>query len=61
MGIPCFHAHKNLSWIFIFFVYHMSLVMRKPVNPRSLISTFVVRSLESIIPVVASTKFQDSS
>ena len=52
----------------------MSLVMRKPVlpyanskgadrpaHPRSLISTFIVRYLDSIIPILPISKFEDSS
>ena len=33
----------------------------QPVHPRSLISAFVVRSLDSIISLVLDPKFQDSS
>ena len=53
-----------MKWFCFHFLYHMSQVMRKPVfpyannkgadrpaHPRSLISTFVVQSLNSIIPI----------
>ena len=33
----------------------------QPSHPRSLISTFVVRCLDSIMPLVLYLKFQDSS
>ena len=56
------------------FNINMSHVMRKPVlpyannkgadqpvHPRSLISTFIVRCLDSIIPLLAIAKIQDPS
>ena len=49
---------RRLIWVFAGRTYDLSLVMRKPgfalcpMNPRSLISTFVVRCLDSITPLV---------
>ena len=33
----------------------------QPAHPRSLISTFVVRCLDSVIPLLAIDEFKDSS
>ena len=55
-------ADLCLRWSFYWFcheVAHMSYIMRKPVfamHPCSLISAFLVRCLDSIIPVLAKSK-----
>ena len=61
---------RNVNYLML----HMSHVTRKPVfaiceqqhqdqpvHARSLISVFVIRCLDSIIPLLAYPKFQDSS
>ena len=62
-----FHVNKTtleiwaMSWEKLFQPYGNNKGADQPVHPRSLISTFVVRCIDSIIPILLNPKFQDSS